>query len=150
MPLPQQAQAGHYFQPYHTARAEALQDKEHGVEGALEPMYSFWSNFLVTNFNLSMYSEFRDLVTEDLTRGDEAGLTHLLSFYDGALKAIPPISSQVAADLVAFLRKEGESHRPVFKMLRLAWRNGALNLKSRKRIQDNLNDQEKAEFDKGG
>lgn len=150
MPLPQQAQPGHYFQPYPTARAEALQDRDHGIEGALEPMYSFWSNFLVEHFNLSMYREFKELSTEDLARGDDAGFHHLLNYYDMALKATPPVSAHVASDLVSFLRQESDNSRPVFKMLRLAWRNGALNLKSRKRIQDNLNDQEKAEFDKGG
>ncbi|ETN45322.1 uncharacterized protein HMPREF1541_09153 [Cyphellophora europaea CBS 101466] len=150
MPLPQQAQPGHYFQPYFTARTEALQDRDHGVEGALEPMYSFWSNFLVKSFNLSMYNEFKELALEDQARGSDAGFQHLLSYYDGALKAVAPVSAVVAADLVALLRNETDAARPVFKMIRLAWRNGALNLKSRKRIQDNLNEDEKAQFDKGG
>jgi la-related protein 1 len=114
-------------------------------------MYGFWSTFLVNNFNMSMYTEFRELATEDQARGDGAGFQHLLSFYDGALKGEkPPVSPQVATDVVSFLRKETDSARPVFKILRSAWRNGALNLKSRKRVQDNLSEQEKVEFDKNG
>jgi la-related protein 1 len=150
LPLSQPAQPGHYFQPYFEARAEALNDREHGVEGALEPMYSFWSTFLVKSFNQSMYNEFRELAVDDQSRGDEAGFQHLLSYYDSALKAQPPISTIVASDLVTLLRNETTPSRPVFKMLRLAWRNGALNLKSRKRIQDNLSNEEKVEFDRGG
>lgn len=151
MPLPDQAQPGHYFQPYFTARAESLQDRDHGVADALEPMYSFWSNFLVTNFNPSMYNEFRDLAVEDQARGDDAGFQHLLTFYGGTLKAMQaPITPQVATDMITFLRKEDDDARPMFRTLRQAWRNGALNLKSRKRIQDNLNDEEKAQFDRNG
>jgi la-related protein 1 len=114
-------------------------------------MYNFWSRFLVTNFNPTMYSEFRDLATEDQARGDEAGFQHLLTFYGGTLKSEkPPITAQVAADMVSFLRKEEGEARPMFKTIRQAWRDGGLNLKSRKRIQDNLNDVEKAQFDKNG
>lgn len=152
IPLPDQPPEGYYFQPYFAARAEALNDRKHGLDGALEPMYEFWSNFLVNRFNLSMYNEFKTFAREDLDQGDERGNNALMSYYDGALKSNAPISPYVAQDLVELLRREAgaESARPVFKMLRLAWRNGALNLKSRKRIQDNLNGEEKAEFDRGG
>ena len=150
MRLPDQAPEGYYSQPYFAARAEALQDREDGVANAVEPMYSFWSTFLVKNFNVAMYNEFKSLTVEDQDRGDVRGFNYLLQYYAGALKAASPIAAPVAQDLVDMLRQETDPARPVFKLIRLAWRNGALNLKSRKRIQDNLNAEEKAEFDRGG
>lgn len=148
--LPDQPPQGHYVQPYYEAREEALQDREQGVEDAMETMYSFWSTFLVNSFNLGMYNEFKSLATEDQERGDIRGTESLLRYYEGALMAQPPISVVVAQDLVEQFRKETLSTRPVFDFVRKAWRNGALNLKSRKRIQDILSTEERTEIERGG
>lgn len=78
------------------------------------------------------------------------GIQHLMNYYHGALKTSAALSDRVASDLVISLREETDPNRPVFKMMRMAWRNGALNLKTRKRVGDLLKKEEKAEFDKGG
>lgn len=97
-----------------------------------------------------MYSEFKRTAEADLKEGDTAGIEHLLSYYRGALKSSAALSEHVAQDLVASLREEKAVGRPFFKMLRMAWRDGALNLKTRKRIGDLLKDEEKSQFDRGG
>lgn len=145
MRLPDQPPEGYYSQPYFSARAEAIQDREQGIDAAMEPMYSFWSTFLVKRFNPSMYNEFKTLAAEDQARGDERGIKYLLRYYDGALVEKAPISTHVAQDLVDLLRKETDPSRPVFKLLRQAFRDGAFHVRSRKRIQDILNTEEKTE-----
>lgn len=143
-------QPGQYFIPYTIFHENALQDRERGTPGATEPMYTFWETFLVDKFNVGMYEEFKSLAAEDLLQGDETGTQHLLSYYQNALKSPYPMVDRAAGDLVNLLRQEASKARPVFKMMRLAWRDGALDMKTRKRIADHLTDEEKAEFDKGG
>lgn len=144
------AQPGQYFIPYTIFHENALQDRERGMSGATEPMYTFWETFLVDKFNVGMYEEFKSLASEDSLQGDDAGTQHLLNYYQNVLKSPYPMVERVASDLVAHLRQEEAKVRPVFKMMRLAWRNGALDMKTRKRIADLLTEEEKAEFDKGG
>ncbi len=141
---------GQYFVSYNALHDSSLKQREQGIEGAMKPMYSFWANFLVDKFNNGMYSEFKRLAEADLKEDDAAGIEHLMSYYRGALKSSAALSEHVALDLVSSLREEKDANRPVFKMMRIAWRDGALNLKTRKRIGDLLRDEEKAEFDKGG
>ena len=141
---------GQYFVSYNALHESSLQQREQGIDGAMKPMYSFWANFLVDKFNNGMYSEFKRMAEADLKEGDTAGSEHLLSYYRGALKSSAALSEHVAQDLVTSLREEKETGRPFFKMMRIAWRDGALNLKTRKRIGDLLRDEEKSEFDRGG
>lgn len=116
----------------------------------MKPMYSFWANFLVDKFNDGMYNEFKSLADSDAREGDLIGVQHLVSYFQGALKSSAALSERVALDMVTLLREEKDPSRTVFKMMRLAWRDGSLNLKTRKRIGDILSSEEKAEFDKGG
>jgi hypothetical protein len=144
------AKPGQYFVSYIALHESSLQQRDQGIEGAMTPMYSFWANFLVDKFNDGMYTEFKRLADADLEEGDTIGMQHLINYYHGALKSQAALSEHVVIDLVTLLREEKEPHRPIFKMLRIAWRDGALNLKTRKRIGDILTDVEKSEFDKGG
>jgi la-related protein 1 len=144
------AKPGQYFVSYIALHDSSLQQREQGIEGAMNPMYSFWANFLVDKFNDGMYTEFKKLADSDFEEGDVIGMQHLINYYHGALKSQAALSEHVVTDLVTLLREEKEPNRPVFKMLRMAWRDGALNLKTRKRIGDILTDAEKSEFDKGG
>ena len=141
---------GQYFVTYSALHDSSLQQREQGFEGAMKPMYSFWANFLVDKFNDGMYSEFKKLAEADFKAGDAVGVQHLMTYYHGALKSSAALSEHVATDLVTSFREEQDATRPVFKMMRIAWRDGALNLKTRKRIGDLLNDEEKVEFDRGG
>ena len=141
---------GQYFVTYTALHDSSLEQRDHGVAGAMTPMYSFWANFLVDKFNDGMYSEFKKFAEFDLGEGDSTGFQHLLSYYHAALKSTAALSEHVATDLVRSLREEKDASRPIFKMVRIAWRDGALNLKTRKRIGNLLSDDEKTEFDKGG
>ncbi|KAI9881800.1 MAG: hypothetical protein M1823_006488, partial [Watsoniomyces obsoletus] len=127
---------GQYFVSYNALHHSSLQQREQGVEGAMKPMYSFWANFLVDKFNEGMYTEFKSLAEADLQDGDTIGNQHLLNYYHGALKSSAALAERVATDLVNMLREEKDAGRPIFKMMRIAWRDGALNLKTRKRIGD--------------
>lgn len=132
----------------------ALHDKaitqrmEHHLDGALSVLYSFWSTFLVGNFNISMYKEFVELALGDLHDGNGNGKVHLLRYYDSLLASKTPMSERIAMDIVMMAREETGDRRPTFQKLRTAWRNGATNLKTRKRLGDVLTVEEKTEFDK--
>jgi la-related protein 1 len=141
---------GEYWTPYLSLREDSLHHREQGVDGAMETLYNFWSSFLVDKFNAGMYQDFKTLAINDLSSGSEDGVQYLMKYYQKALKGSRPLSDAVASDLVSFLRDEPDGKDRVFKMMRIAWRDGALNLKTRKRIGDHLSDEEKAGFDKGG
>ena len=129
---------------------DSFKNRALGVPDAMKTLYIFWTTFLVDKFNLSMYQDFKTVAVEDLSEHDASGITYLMEYYQAALQKISPISEAVASDLVQFLRDENDGKARVYKMMRLAWRNGALNLKTRKRIGDLLSDEEKTSFDKGG
>lgn len=93
-----------------------------------------------------MYSEFRKYALEDAQNKSFSGTNNLISYYDEILinkkRVIPETLAQHYVDLVKSERDmEGLSGRPAFEKLRAAWRNGALDMKSRKKI-DNLVDPE--------
>ena len=135
---------------YLTFRDTAMQDRARGLPEAMEPMYNFWEKFLVDNFNAGLYEEFRDFAHEDAARGNDSGNKHLYAYYHSALECTKPMLDRVAADLVSVLRNEQDEARPIFKMMKQAWRNGALDMKTRKRLADRLSVEERAAFDKGG
>jgi la-related protein 1 len=113
-------------------------------------MYQFWEHFLVRNFNARMYVEFRTFAMEDAsTRSEFQGLNSLLKYYGKALSHDVPIRRSVAQDYVNLVRSElRESDRPAFKQLRAAWRDGALNMKNRKRIKDFMDEAMEKELDR--
>lgn len=108
----------------------------------MKVLYEFWAHFLVRNFNRNMYDEFRKYAFEDAERNSPVGLEQLSRYYDQVLNKPRVISDTLAAhyiELVKHERANAESNArtPVFSRLRAAWRNGALDMKSRKKI-DNL------------
>jgi len=104
-------------------------------------LYAFWSHFLCRNFNPTMYSEFKRFAAEDAEKNVMDGVKHLVAYYDNCLqdkkKVIPDF---LARDYVTLVKKElaqaDKSDRIALKKLRSAWRDGALDLRSRKKIGD--------------
>ncbi|TAQ87937.1 hypothetical protein B7494_g3742 [Chlorociboria aeruginascens] len=130
---------------YRSFRARALRHRESSssneIHSDMKLLYEFWSHFLCRNFNHKMYHEFRNLASEDARTNSLTGITNLIAYYDEVLnnkkKVIPETLAQHYIDLVK--SESTNSERPGFAKLRTAWRNGALDMKSRKRI-DNLVD----------
>lgn len=143
-------QLGQYDQSYQSLHDVAFQQHQLGVEDALEPLYSFWGDFLVDKFNLGMYQEFQATAVENLQRGSDSGMKHLVRYFGKVLGGRIPISERLASDMVNLSREEKANDRPLFHTLRAAWRNGATNMKTIKRLGDVLTPEEKAELDKSG
>jgi len=142
---------------YTDVRARALRHRESSTTGEIHRdmklLYEFWSHFLCRNFNPTMYKEFRDLAAEDASKKIMDGTNSLISYYDETLnnkkKVIPEILARHYVDLVMKEKRNASSSsdRPAFKKLELSWRNGALEMKSRKRIIDLLPADLKDELD---
>ncbi|RKF61079.1 putative la domain containing protein [Erysiphe neolycopersici] len=139
---------------YITFRSRALRNREISLLTTTEThpdmklLYEFWSHFLCRNFNSQMYSEFRRYALEDARTGSLHGMSNLINYYDEALnskkKVIPEVLARHFLDLV---KLETSDERPAFERLRAAWRNGALDLKNRKRINGLLNPRLKEELE---
>ncbi len=68
------------------------------------------------------------------------GMRNLISFYDEILNSKKKVIPEaLARHYVELVKSEEPGDRPAFERLRAAWRNGALDMKSRKKI-DNLVD----------
>lgn len=142
-------QDGVTHEPYLSVRDRALEQRQQNLIGEdLNVLYEFWSHFLVRNFNVTMYEEFHTLALDDLQNGSDIGGAHLVRYYDALLSGRHPVSDRIAHDIVAIAESEIGDYRPVFRTLRSAWRNGAFNLKSRKKIGDLLKPGLRAELDK--
>ncbi|KAK5114849.1 hypothetical protein LTR62_002006 [Meristemomyces frigidus] len=140
-------------EPYAHLRRKALEQRSHAATGTcpydLDVLYQFWSHFLLRNFNSGMYTEFQHYANEDAkTRHNVSGLQNLIKFYDQALLSANAIRDRVAKDYGKLVNDEpAELDGAAFKQLRSAWRNGAMNLKNRKKMIDVLSPAVRARLD---
>jgi len=136
--------------PYWLVHQNAVQQRQRGdFSNQVKVLYRFYCDFLPSNFNLGLYREFHETALADLQLENRTGIDYLISYYDTLLTNTRLVMNDaVARDVIDLSRGEGE--RAMFQKLRFAWRNGATNLKTRKRLGGLLTEEEKTEFDKGG
>ena len=140
--------------PYEHLRQKAMTERREAATGNcpydLDVLYQFWCHFLLRNFNSRMYTEFKSMANEDATqRLNVTGLQNLLQFYSKSLASNNPIRERVVKDYVELVKNEpSKLEGMAFKQLRSAWRNGALNLKNRKKLADILDEQLKESLDR--
>lgn len=135
------ADLGHEL--YTHLRQKALSQREVAATGTcpydMDVLYQFWSHFLIRNFNAQMYAEFRHFAEQDAReRHNKVGLTNLIKFYSEAVfsKNIA-IRDRIARDYIEYVLAENSNgERPAMKQLRSAWRNGATDVKNRKKMSD--------------
>ncbi|TEY35771.1 hypothetical protein BOTCAL_0580g00010 [Botryotinia calthae] len=127
------------FRERATRLREASQPGETHTD--MELLYKFWAHFLCRNFNPGMYYEFRKLALEDSHNNASTGMEQLILYYDETLNNKKKTINEVLAGHYVDVVKGDDSsiQRSAFAKLRTSLRNGALDLKSRKRI-DNLLD----------
>ena len=139
--------------PYVQIYTAATQQRQSAQVGQcpydMRVLYNFWSHFLLRNFNKNMYTHFRSLALDDANNGSSFGMDHLLEYYHEALFSHDrPVRKAVARDFVDLARDEEEQGiRRAFNRLRTAWRNGEMNLKSRKILQDAMDTDLKSSVD---
>lgn len=116
----------------------------------MDILYQFWSHFLIRNFNAKMYQEFRQTAFEDAEKnGSNVGLKNLIQYYNESILSQKVVSDQIASDLLDLIKSESsEKERPAFGILRAAWRNGAFNLKNRKKLDGIIDPSVKAELER--
>ncbi|KAK4507491.1 hypothetical protein PRZ48_001226 [Zasmidium cellare] len=147
--LPQNAT----LEPYFQLHQKALDQRKQAATGTcpydLDVLYQFWSHFLIRNFNRRMYAEFKTLAHGDAEeRHNKVGLQNLVQFYAKSLDSSSTIRDHVANDYVQLVKNEPQITKDLaFKQLRSAWRNGALNLKNRKKLTEILDEPLRAQLE---
>ena len=77
------------------------------------------------------------------------GMTNLVQYYDESMLGQKVMSDDIAHDFVDLVKSEGSSkERPAFDKLRAAWRNGATNMKNRKKIGTMIDADLKAQLER--
>ena len=115
----------------------------------MDILYQFWSHFLIRNFNARMYQEFCVTAFEDADKYHlSVGLKHLIQFYNESILGQKVVSDQIARDFLDLVMGEcTKKERPAFYKLRAAWRNGAFNMKNRKKLDSMIDTSLKAELE---
>lgn len=148
---PHYSRPGYIHEDYVTLREQAISQRAEGrFDGACIPLYPFLAEFLTVphQFNVNMYQDFKTWAIEDREKGNNNGKTYLVKFYDTMLSSKTAMTERLATDIVDIARKEPTGDRPVWLKLRAAWRNGATNMKTRKRLTDLLSADEQTELDR--
>ncbi|KAL8712320.1 MAG: hypothetical protein Q9220_003471 [cf. Caloplaca sp. 1 TL-2023] len=141
-------------EPYNVFRRKALDQRTRmpgdGCHYDMDILYQFWSHFLIRNFNARMYQEFYQAALEDVERFNTlVGLKNLLQYYNESILGHKVVSDQIARDFVSLVKSESRlAERPAFDKLRAAWRNGAFNMKSRKKIDSMIDSSLKADLER--
>ncbi|KAL8736153.1 MAG: hypothetical protein Q9166_000308 [cf. Caloplaca sp. 2 TL-2023] len=141
-------------EPYNVFRRNALMQRSLTSGGAchydMDILYQFWSHFLIRNFNARMYQEFRQTAFEDAGNcGSNVGLKNLIQYYNESILGQKVVSDQIASDLLGLVMSEDQkTERPAFDKLRAAWRNGAFNMKNRKKLDSMIDASLKAELER--
>lgn len=145
---------------YPTLRTMALIEREtspsEDCPHNLGILYGFWAHFLVRNFNQNMYEEFHSLALADHhERQVDVGLNELLKYYrDAFSNGTYPIRNIVAKDYVELARLDmgsnqdanhaADNNRRALRQLRSQWRDGATDMRNRKKLAAFLDDEIKA------
>ena len=139
---------------YADLRQRALDQRNRASTGTcpydMDVLYQFWCHFLLRNFNNRMYSEFKYFANDDAKeRLNVHGLQNLLQFYSKSLSSHHPMRDRIVKDYVELVKNgPPKLEGAAFKQLRSAWRNGALNLKNRKKLADILDEKLKEQLDR--
>lgn len=145
-----QSLANNESEKYTEVRARALRHRD--VDD-MKVLYRFWAHFLINNFNRTMYEEFRRYALEDAKRDAPEGLKQLSVYYDQELNRPRTIPDTLAAHYIELVKQEKThaapgARTPAFARLRSAWRNGALDMKSRKKIDKLVSPELKQELER--
>ncbi|KAL8937665.1 MAG: hypothetical protein Q9216_004317 [Gyalolechia sp. 2 TL-2023] len=141
-------------EPYNTFRRNALLQRERTPGGSchydMDILYQFWSHFLIRNFNSRMYQEFRQTAFEDAEKhGSNVGLKNLVQYYNESILSQKVVSDPIATDFLDLVKSESTmEERPAFDKLRAAWRNGAFNMKNRKKLDSMIDASLKTELER--
>ncbi|KAI4140301.1 MAG: hypothetical protein LQ341_003888 [Variospora aurantia] len=141
-------------EPYNIFRRNALMQRERTSGSTchydMDILYQFWSHFLIRNFNARMYQEFRQTALEDVEKnGSSVGLKNLIQYYNESILSQKVVSDSIASDFLSLIRSESNGReRPTFDKLRAAWRNGAFNMKNRKKLDGMIDASLKAELER--
>jgi len=78
------------------------------------------------------------------------GMKNLISYYDEILNSKKKVIPEtLARHYVELVKSEENEERPAFQRLRAAWRNGALDMKSRKKIDNFVDPKLREELERG-